>query len=221
MSEVKVEVRKMKLDELTPAEYNPRKMSDQAFEGLGNSIAKFGMLSHIVWNKRSGNIVGGHQRYKQLLEMGEIETDVVVVDLDDNEEVALNITMNNREVRGDFTKDVVEQLRMSEAQLGSKFREIGLLDLYDYLKGRGFDKKKREPKTTGKAPVEPGEGGQQGPVPGAGSGEEDPPEVTEKTQAVICCPKCSSQWKVTDNEVVFNAVVGTGKQLKGKKNAHK
>jgi len=211
MSEVKVEIARMKLEDLTPAEYNPRRISDEAFTGLGNSITRFGILSQIVWNKRSGNIVGGHQRYKHLLEMGETETDVVVVDLDDNEEVALNITLNNKEVRGDYTKDVIEQLRVSEAQLGSEFKNIGLLDLFEYLRGRGFDKKKREKKTTGSTP---GSSSPEGSGDGDGGDDDTPPENNDGTrQAVIVCPKCRSQWKLTDNEVVFNAVTMTGTEI--------
>lgn len=210
MSGVNVNIIKMKLADLKPAEYNPRRISDEAFAGLGQSISRFGMLANIVWNKRSGNIVGGHQRYKQLLEMGETEADVIVVDLDDNEEVSLNITLNNREVRGDFTKDVIEQLRVTEAQLGSAFRQLGLLDLYENLQSRGFDKKKKERTTTGTPPS--GTTGDQS--------EEDeeiiPPTVSDKPQAVITCPKCSSQWKLTDNKVLFNAVTGTGSKIGAK-----
>lgn len=210
MSEIKVEVARMKLDDLTPADYNPRTISDEAYEGLGNSIVRFGMLDHIVWNRRTGNIVGGHQRYKQLWELGEKETDVVVVDLDDNEEVALNITLNNPQIRGDFTKDVIEQLRVSEAQLGSSFRQLGLLDLFEYLRSRGFDKKKKEKKTTTTDVKEKKSGTQ----PEKEKKEEEPkPPVDEKPQAMITCPKCQSQWKLTNNEVVFNAVTGSGKPI--------
>lgn len=211
MSELKIEIVKMKLADLNPAEYNPRRISDEAFAGLGNSISRFGLLANIVWNKRTGNIVGGHQRYRHLLEMGETETDVIVVDLDDNDEVALNITLNNKEVRGDFTKDVMEQLRVSEVQLGSAFGNLGLLDLYEYLQGRGFDKKKKEKKTTGSTPGETHDG------PGDGDGKDpEPPKDDGKPQAVITCPKCRSQWKLTDNEVVFNAVTGTGSAIGAK-----
>jgi len=202
------EVRRMNLVDLKPAEYNPRIITDEAFDGLGNSISRYGMLSHIVWNKRSGNIVGGHQRYKHLLETGETETDVVVVDLDDNEEVALNITLNNRCVRGDFTKEVIEQLRVSEAQLGSAFSQIGLLNLFEHLKGRGFDKKKKESKkTTGKSDGETHGGSSD-------SSEEDTSKKGDgKPQAVIICPKCKSQWKLADNEIVYNGVLNTGNKV--------
>jgi len=205
VSELKVNVVKMKLGDLTPAVYNPRRISDEAFSGLGNSISRFGLLANIVWNKRTGNIVGGHQRYRHLLEMGETETDVIVVDLDDNEEVALNITLNNKMVRGDFTKDVMEQLRVSEAQLGSAFANLGLLDLYQYLQGRGFDKKKKS-KTTGSTSGSSGSGEDE-------RKDRELPKNDGKPQAVITCPKCKSQWKLTDNEIVFNAVAGIGSAI--------
>jgi len=198
--DVKVEVVKMKLSDLTPAVYNPRKISDTAFAGLGKSISRFGLLSYIVWNKRTGNIVGGHQRYKQLTDMGELETDVVVVDLDDNEEVALNITLNNPNIRGDFTKDVIDQLRFSEAQLGSEFRQLGLLDLYEFLHGKGLDKKPKEKKIPD--PKEKKE-----PAKETSAKEENKKQDTNP--AIITCPMCKSQWKL-NNEVVFNSVTGTG-----------
>ena len=204
MSEANIEIRKMQLSDLHPFAGNPRKISDEAFDGLGNSIKRFGMLIHIVWNKRTGNIVGGHQRYKQLIEMGEKEADVVVVDLNDNEEVALNITLNNRNVRGDFTKEVIDQLRTSEAQLGSAFKQIGLLDLYNHLCKRGFDKKTklRQP------PVSSGES-----VEDKGDDTASDKEQEDKPQAVIVCPKCFSQWKLKNNEVVYNSITKMGKPL--------
>ena len=36
----------------------------------------------IVWNKRTGHIVGGHQRFKVLKHQGHTEIECVVVDLD-------------------------------------------------------------------------------------------------------------------------------------------
>ena len=208
MNEMPTVVR-MKLSELRPAEYNPRKITDEAFEGLGHSISRFGMLSHIVWNKRTGNIVGGHQRYKHLTEMGEVETDVVVVDLDDNEEVTLNITLNNKAVRGEFTKDVVDQLRASEAQLGSAFKQIGLLDLYEHLRSSGFDKQKKEKRD--KMPQERPDHKDGGEMDHAGEVGKPPEKPTgDKPQAVLKCPKCKSQWKLQDNAVICNTVTGTG-----------
>jgi len=204
-----VEVRRMKLSDLKPADYNPRKIEDGAFKGLGASLSRFGILSHIVWNKRTGNIVGGHQRYKHLLDEGEVETDVVVVDLDDDNEVALNITLNNRGIRGDFSRDVEEQLRMTEVRLGSAFRQIGLLDLYNYLQEHGFAGEEKEKAKRKKSPSSPG-GGMEPSGGGSGGGGDKP-------QAVISCPKCQSQWRLTDNEVIFNGVLNHGTKMAGAK----
>lgn len=210
MSEIKIEIRKMKLDDLKPAEYNPRIISDEAFQGLGHSIDRFGMLSYIVWNKRSGNIVGGHQRCKHLLEIGEEEADVVVVDLDDNEEVALNITLNNRSIRGDFTKEVMGQLMTSEAQIGSAFKEIGLLNLFAELSEQGLDKKEKEKKPK----ITEEKAGKKEKNSEVGLNDKKP-DISDQAVAVIVCPRCSSQWRLTDNKVLFNSVTGTGSQVGG------
>lgn len=52
--------------ELSPASYNPRKISKKQLESLKKAMAQFGDLSGIVVNQRSGNVVGGHQRIKNL-----------------------------------------------------------------------------------------------------------------------------------------------------------
>jgi len=99
-------VEKKKLSELMPAGYNPRSISPEAFEGLKKSISRFGLVEPIVWNKRTGNVVGGHQRLKVLQATGVEETSVIVVELGDKEEVALNITLNNPSVKGHWTDGV-------------------------------------------------------------------------------------------------------------------
>jgi hypothetical protein len=76
----------MKVKDFVPASYNPRTISDRAMEGLRNSIERFGIVQSVVWNKRTGRVVGGHQRLKILVEKGEEETDVAVVDVDESED---------------------------------------------------------------------------------------------------------------------------------------
>ena len=99
-------VRRMSLDELAAAPYNPRVISEKAKGGLARSLGRFGCVEPVVWNERTGNLVGGHQRVEVLREAGESEVDVVVVDLDDQEEVALNITLNNPMIEGDWTAEL-------------------------------------------------------------------------------------------------------------------
>ncbi len=45
------------------------------------SITEFDLVEPLVWNKRSGNLIGGHQRLKILQERGDAEVEVSVVDL--------------------------------------------------------------------------------------------------------------------------------------------
>lgn len=47
----------MWLSELTPADYNPRKITSIAKRGLRKSIQTFGYVDPIIWNKRTGNIM--------------------------------------------------------------------------------------------------------------------------------------------------------------------
>lgn len=48
------------------AEYNPRIMDEKAKKRLKNTIRTHGIVSALTWNKRTGNLVGGHQRLEQL-----------------------------------------------------------------------------------------------------------------------------------------------------------
>ena len=112
-----MEFRTMKLAELKPAKYNPRKdlqPGDPDYEKIKRSIEHFGMVDPIVANK-DGTIIGGHQRYKCLIDLGYEETEVSVVDLDEAGEMALNIALN--ETGGDWDmeklKEVVGKIDLS------------------------------------------------------------------------------------------------------------
>ena len=100
---MKHETTRMRLDALTAAPYNPREISDEALAGLKESLSRFGLVQPIVWNKRSGHVVGGHQRAIGLRELGETEAEVIVVDLEERDEKALNLSLNNPAIAGTFT----------------------------------------------------------------------------------------------------------------------
>jgi hypothetical protein len=180
-----------KMSDIQPAGYNPREIRPEAITGLTGSIARFGMLEPIIWNKRSGNIVGGHQRFKVLSTQGVEETDVVVLDLDDNEEVALNITLNNPSVRGVFTKSVVKLLEQSQASMADEFQKVGLDDMLNYLKRYKFD-----------APEEKGEG--------KGSSGSKGTSTGGRVKDGMMCPRCRSIWNKSNGEVVRRTGVANG-----------
>jgi ParB-like chromosome segregation protein Spo0J len=77
-------LRRISVDRLNPAAYNPRKNlkeGDLEYERVKRSMSEFGCVQPLVWNKRTGNLVGGHQRLKVLKDQGVKQVDVVVVDL--------------------------------------------------------------------------------------------------------------------------------------------
>jgi hypothetical protein len=182
------EVRRVKLDKLVPSQYNPRKISDKAMDGLGHSIDRFGMLVPIVWNERSGNVVGGHQRLRHLQELEEKDTDVVVVNLDPTEEMALNIALNSSNLRGKFTKDVVGMLDRASSGIGEAFSDIGLDGLHDLVKRIKFD---------------PGSNSGAGPGPSTGDGPNDGDGKSD-ANVVVTCPRCRSRWEMATGKVLRN-----------------
>lgn len=90
------------------APYNPRIMDPKAQKRLKQNIAKHGLVAALTWNKRTGNLVGGHQRLKQLdaLEKNkDYELTVCVVDVDEREEAQLNVQLNNPSMQGEWDLD--------------------------------------------------------------------------------------------------------------------
>jgi len=102
--------------ELHPFEGNPRHISDEAKAGLRTSIERFGLVQEIVVSRRTGRVVGGHQRLDALREMGEAEAPVALVDLTDDEEKALNVALNNPKLQGEFTADLLGLLEGVSAE---------------------------------------------------------------------------------------------------------
>lgn len=92
-----LERRRVALTDLNPLPYNPRVRltpGTRKYNELRDSILAFGEAGGIVWNSRTGNIIGGHQRYYILSDLNETEADCTVVDLDEERERALNIRLN-------------------------------------------------------------------------------------------------------------------------------
>lgn len=56
----------MRLADLNPNPDNPRKVTNAQLAGLNSSLKKFGDLSGFIFNRRTENLVGGHQRQKVL-----------------------------------------------------------------------------------------------------------------------------------------------------------
>lgn len=94
---------------LVPSPYNPRRISDEALSGLRASIKRFGLVVPILVNKNY-QVIGGHQRLRIVKESGAKETTVVVVDLSDTEEKALNVSLNSPHLMGQYIEEDLSEL---------------------------------------------------------------------------------------------------------------
>lgn len=103
-------IQKIKIESLKPAEYNPRKdlkPEDEEYQKIKKSITEFGYVAPVIVNSNM-TVIGGHQRLKVLKELGYTEVECVVVDLDQKKEKALNIALNK--ISGDWDNDKLEEL---------------------------------------------------------------------------------------------------------------
>ena len=99
-----MKIEKVKIAELNPAEYNPRRMTNKQYEDLRNSLEKFGCTTPIVINA-DNTIVGGHQRLRIMRELGAEYVPTVRVNLSKEDEKELNIRLNKN--TGEFDLDVL------------------------------------------------------------------------------------------------------------------
>lgn len=122
----------MPIDKLIPMERNPRKMDEHDFEELKTSIQKYGLVEPLVFNKRSGHVVGGHQRLTALKSLGHTEVEVVVVDLSEEQELDLNLRLNR--TSGSFDDDmlasIISDLQKADESLSGGFKGY---EINDYI----------------------------------------------------------------------------------------
>jgi len=130
-----MKIKKFRLNDLTPAEYNPRVITLEALVGLQKSIKEFGYIQPIVVNIHEGakTIIAGHQRVKAMIAQKFSEADCVVVDFDPLKEKAANIAMNSETISGDWDFEGLESL-LGELKIDfSGFEEVNLDELADSL----------------------------------------------------------------------------------------
>lgn len=100
-------IQEIDVGQLKEAAYNPRVKLDPGMPEWGKlerSIREFGVVEPIVWNKRTGNVVGGHQRLSVAKYIGMTEVPCSVVDLSEHDEMILNTALNKIKGRWDYDK---------------------------------------------------------------------------------------------------------------------
>lgn len=101
----KIEVVYVPIDELIPAEYNPRKLTPKQEADISSSILNFGFVDPIIVNKNESRkmvIIGGHQRVSVAKTIGIKEVPCVFVDVPVEKERELNIRLNKNTGEWDF-----------------------------------------------------------------------------------------------------------------------
>lgn len=134
-------VERVDYQSLVPADYNPRQMDARTLRVLVGSLLRFGWIMPVVINRRTGNIVGGHQRARANAEVvsrlrkakdrraAEFERPpAIFVDVSLPVEKAMNVALN--QISGDwdfFKKTAADQLRQNAtyAQMRRLNLELG------------------------------------------------------------------------------------------------
>lgn len=114
--------------QLKNAPYNPRTIGEHARAKLKAQMKAQGLVSTLVWNKRTGNLVGGHQRISILDDLERSQNyllTVSAIDVDETTEKQLNLFLNNQNVQGDWDIAGLEKI---------------MKDLDGKVEGTGFDK---------------------------------------------------------------------------------
>lgn len=131
------ELKTMNRKELKEAPYNPRRIDDNNRKNLKKYLKKAGLLLPPVnWNKRTGRMIGGHQRL-QIMDLinqtDDYELTVVVNDLSEKEEVEANVKLNSQNLSGEYDPGKLYNLKLDfpeidfEKDLAFKEEELDLI----------------------------------------------------------------------------------------------
>lgn len=130
----KFEMNVIPRNEIKGADYNPRIISKDAEKRLRKMIAKHGLVQPPVWNKRTGNLVAGHQRLAALDALEKSQDymlQVAVIDVPLREEKTLNVQLNNPSMQGDWDLDklifLADDAHISAEEMGFSESDAAVL----------------------------------------------------------------------------------------------
>jgi DNA modification methylase len=92
-----METQELLFERVNLAPYNPRvelKPTDPEWQDIEASLEEFGQVLTLVWNKRTGTVVAGHQRIRIMRHRGHDRATFAVVDVDLEAEKRLNVILN-------------------------------------------------------------------------------------------------------------------------------
>jgi ParB-like chromosome segregation protein Spo0J len=130
----KMEYKNIKIKDVKVAGYNPRKISSDEMEKLKSSLQEFGCVRPLVINKKTGNLVAGHQMLEAAKQLGWKELPYIEIDLEIKNEKALNVAMNK--LSGEWNYELLGPL-LSELNEG-KMLDLTGFDSADLELMEGF-----------------------------------------------------------------------------------
>ena len=153
-------IKQVKISELKPSTYNPRKWSESATEQLKESVKRFGIVDPVLVNSapaRYGIVIGGHFRLKVAKELGYKEVPVLYLDIpDETKEKELNIRLNKNlgdwdySLLAEFDESLLTDIGFSSKELDDIFdlevdepeqfnlkRELDKLDIKEVAAQKG------------------------------------------------------------------------------------
>lgn len=134
----KFEIETIARSVINEAPYNPRVLREGAQKRLKNKMNEVGLLTPLVWNKNTGNLVSGHQRLKQLdalegypKKKADYELIVAVVELESKTEKEMVVFFNNPSAQGEWNLDGLAELNLHD---GISFDNMGFSEVdVDFL----------------------------------------------------------------------------------------
>jgi hypothetical protein len=103
---------------ITKAPYNPRRISASSLRRLRENIKRVGLVGPaIVVNRRTGNVISGHQRLGVLdaiEERDDYALAVTMVDWSEDREKEQNLFFNSPDAQGEFDADMLAELLAAE-----------------------------------------------------------------------------------------------------------
>ena len=125
---------KIKRSQIKFADYNPRIIDESNQKKLIKAIKENGLIEPLVWNKRTGTLVGGHQRLTaadKIYRKKDYDVPVAIIDCDLKTEKKLNVQLNNPSMQGDWDLNELADLAKDVSFEDMGFNKADIDFLYD------------------------------------------------------------------------------------------
>ena len=124
----------VKRSQIKFADYNPRIIDESNQKKLIKAIRENGLIEPLVWNKRDGVLVGGHQRLTaadKIYRKKDYDVPVAIIDVDEKTEKKLNVQLNNPSMQGDWDLNELADLSKDVSFEDMGFNKADIDFLFD------------------------------------------------------------------------------------------